>query len=46
MDAGVEMDLAHALELEANLFGMAFATPDQREGMTAFLEKRKAHFNS
>ena len=46
MDAGVEMDLAHALELEANLFGMVFATPDQREGMTAFLEKRKAHFNS
>lgn len=46
MDAGMEMDLAHALKLEASLFGVAFATPDQREGMAAFLEKRKANFGS
>ncbi len=29
---------------ENTLFGLCFATPDQREGMAAFLEKRKAVF--
>jgi len=33
---------AHALEQQA--FGLAFATEDAREGMTAFLEKRDASF--
>lgn len=46
MDSGMEMDLARGLELEAALFGVAFAAPDQKEGMTAFLEKRKANFTS
>lgn len=44
MNTGTEMSLEHALEYEASLFGIAFSTPDQREGMTAFLEKRKAKF--
>lgn len=44
MDAGMEMDLNHALQFEANLFGLAFSQPDQREGMTAFLEKRRPRF--
>jgi enoyl-CoA hydratase len=30
--------------LESNLFGLLAATSDMREGMTAFLEKRKADF--
>lgn len=32
------------LTFEANNFGMCFATKDQKEGMTAFTEKRKATF--
>ncbi|HEX2964479.1 MAG TPA: enoyl-CoA hydratase-related protein [Syntrophorhabdaceae bacterium] len=32
------------LSLEAKDFGMCFATKDQKEGMTAFTEKRKATF--
>ena len=37
---------AHEANLaqEARLFAMAFATEDQREGMTAFVEKRKPTF--
>jgi enoyl-CoA hydratase len=30
--------------LEASLFGQCFSTTDFKEGTTAFLEKRKAHF--
>jgi enoyl-CoA hydratase len=30
--------------LEANHFGLLASTHDMREGMTAFLEKRKASF--
>lgn len=32
------------LDAEAQAFGRLFGTPDQKEGMSAFLEKRKAHF--
>ena len=32
------------LLLESNLFGLLAATDDMKEGMTAFLEKRKAQF--
>lgn len=44
VDAGLQVDLERGLELEANLFGLAFATEDRREGMVAFLEKRPAAF--
>lgn len=44
MDAGVEISLDKALELEIDLFGETFTTPDQKEGMTAFVEKRKPDF--
>lgn len=44
INRGLEMDLDRGLELEANLFGLCFATVDQKEGMQAFLEKRKAEF--
>ena len=44
MTAGVELDLDKAMELERNLFALTFATADQKEGMGAFLEKRKANF--
>ncbi|MHC5111652.1 MAG: enoyl-CoA hydratase-related protein [Planctomycetota bacterium] len=39
-----EMSLADGLEYERKLFYMLFATEDQREGMQAFVEKRKAEF--
>ena len=44
MRRGTEMDLDQGLSLEAVLFGLTFAAEDQKEGMTAFLEKRKAQF--
>jgi enoyl-CoA hydratase len=37
-------DLAAGLAREIDVFSLAFTTPDQREGMTAFLEKRPARF--
>lgn len=42
---GLEMDLARASRYEADLFGLCFATDDQKEGMSAFLEKRRANFS-
>jgi enoyl-CoA hydratase len=42
---GMEMDLARAGGCEADLFGLCFATADQKEGMLAFLEKRPARFS-
>jgi enoyl-CoA hydratase len=44
VDAGAEMDRDEALLLEANHFGLLSATPDMREGMQAFLDKRPANF--
>ncbi len=41
---GLESDLARACAHEADLFGLCFATADQKEGMLAFLEKRPAKF--
>lgn len=44
VDRGLEMDFDAACALEAELFGRCFATQDQKEGMTAFLEKRPPVF--
>lgn len=41
---GMELSLDDGLALESNLFGLLAATDDMREGMGAFLEKRKAEF--
>ena len=43
INTGTETDLSSGLTLEADLFGLAFSTDDKKEGMTAFLEKRKAN---
>lgn len=39
-----ELSLSKGLEQEAKLFGDAFATEDIKEGVAAFLEKRKPQF--
>jgi len=41
---GAEVDLDDGLAFESHLFGLLAATEDMREGMTAFLEKRRAEF--
>jgi enoyl-CoA hydratase len=42
--AGADAGLAQGLALEAEAFGLVFATEDMREGTKAFLEKRPASF--
>nr|VFK39011.1 MAG: enoyl-CoA hydratase [Candidatus Kentron sp. SD]VFK43847.1 MAG: enoyl-CoA hydratase [Candidatus Kentron sp. SD] len=43
---GQHMDLDSAGVFESEIFGLCFATKDQKEGMTAFVEKRKAAFKN
>jgi enoyl-CoA hydratase len=44
MNRGIDLDLESACALEANAFAIMFSTEDGAEGMTAFLERRKANF--
>ena len=41
---GLDQPLEQGLFLESVLFGLCFATPDMREGTSAFLEKRPPRF--
>lgn len=43
---GIEIDLDKALLLEQNAFAVAFSSYDKKEGMTAFVEKRKPLFKN
>lgn len=45
VDKGFDVDLRTACLMESDAFGYCVATPDGKEGMTAFLEKRKPLFN-
>ena len=38
---GLQVDMDRAVTIEEKLFGSCFETADQKEGMSAFLEKRK-----
>jgi len=44
INEGYDLSADDAISLENKLFGSCFATADQKEGMAAFLEKRKAAF--
>ena len=44
IDRGAQTDIDSGIAIENELFAMAYATEDQKEGMKAFLEKRPAQF--
>lgn len=44
IEQGYNLSLEEALELEAAHFGLCCTTQDKQEGVSAFLEKRKAEF--
>ncbi len=46
IDRGMQMDIDDGIALENELFAMCYATADQKEGMSAFLEKRSATFQN
>ena len=39
-----ETPLSQGIQFERRLFQSLFSTADQKEGMTAYMEKRSAHF--
>ncbi|MCM0760915.1 short-chain-enoyl-CoA hydratase [Sporomusa sphaeroides DSM 2875] len=44
VNEGLNVDLASATAYEAEIFGLCFSTSDQKEGMSAFIEKREPAF--
>ena len=44
VDHGLDVGFEHGCRMEATLFGLLCATDDMREGLKAFLDKRKAEF--
>lgn len=46
IEAGADLPLEDANEIERQAFGLLFGTDDLKEGMHAFLEKRKAAFKN
>lgn len=44
VNVSFDLPLERGLEFESSLFGTLFNTEDQKEGMRAFIEKRKAEF--
>lgn len=42
INTGMDVDLASGCRFESDLFDLAFSTNDKKEGMSSFLEKRKA----
>ncbi|MFR5265610.1 short-chain-enoyl-CoA hydratase [Clostridium sp.] len=44
INRGMQVDIDKAISIEAEDFGKCFNTEDQKEGMTAFLERREKNF--
>ncbi|MGL4947006.1 MAG: enoyl-CoA hydratase-related protein [Cetobacterium sp.] len=44
IDKGIQVDETTSMFIESSLFGLCFSNSDQKEGMSAFLEKRKPNF--
>ncbi len=44
IDRGFDTDLRRGCQMEADAFGLCMCSPDGKEGMSAFLEKRKPGF--
>lgn len=44
INRGIETDIETGMEIEKDLFALCFATEDQKEAMSAFLEKRPADY--
>lgn len=46
INQGINMDLVRGLEFEKDVCALTFGSDDSKEGMTAFLEKRRADFKN
>ena len=46
IDRGMQVDIDSAVVIEAEDFGKCFATEDQTEGMSAFVERREKNFKN
>jgi len=46
IEAGFDKDLREACKLEVDAFSQCFTTEDRKEGISAFLEKRKPRFTN
>jgi enoyl-CoA hydratase len=44
IEEGIQVSIDEGCEIEANFFGLCFATEDMKEGVKAFLERREAKF--
>ena len=44
INGGMNMDMKSAMAYEARCFEILFSTEDQKQGVTAFVEKRKPVF--
>ena len=46
INTGIQTDMDSAIAIEANLFGLCFASEDQKEGIAAFLKKEAPQFKN
>lgn len=46
INQSLEMSIDQGIQMESYLFGLCFATEDQKEGMQAFLDKRSPEFQN